>query len=160
MLRALSLILAVVGLLPSAVIAQEILILGKWGALYSIDPKDGVGTLVGYTGEHTYIWNGLAMNSQGELFAATGNYVAGFAIYEIDPATGQATFVVQSDLFGLNSMAFDSNDNLYVSNDRYFPASGSPFDLCTLDLATRWIGNGCQSTLQRSLVLNNIHLFQ
>jgi len=147
-------------LLPSAVIAQEILILGKWGALYSIDPKDGVGTLVGYTGEHTYIWNGLAMNSQGELFAATGNYVAGFAIYEIDPATGQATFVVQSDLFGLNSMAFDSNDNLYVSNDRYFPASGSPFDLCTLDLATRWIGNGCQSTLQRSLVLNNIHLFQ
>ncbi len=132
----LTLFLALTGFLSSTANAQEILILGKWGDLYSIDPKNGIGSLVGYTGEHTYLWNGLAVDSQGRLFAATGDDWVGFSIYEIDPNTGLGTFVVQTDLFGLNSMAFDSNDKLYVSNDRYFPASGSPFDLYTMDLAT------------------------
>jgi hypothetical protein len=115
---------------------QDILILGLNGDLNSVNPNSGQITYIGSTGAHTYFWSAMAQDSQGRLFASTGDWIVGYSIYEIDPQTGLGTFVVQTTLFGIGCMAFDSNDVLYVGNDRTFPLSTSPYDLYTLDLAT------------------------
>lgn len=78
----------------------------------------------------------MAMDSQGRLYGAYGRHFAPYAIYEIDPQTGQATFVVQTNFIGIRAMAFDSADVLYISNERDAPFGLSPTDLHTLDLGT------------------------
>ena len=76
------------------------------------------------------------MDSQGRIYGAYGRYFAPYAIYEINPQTGLATFVVQTNFIGIRAMAFDDNDVLYISNERDAPLSLSPTDLHTLDLNT------------------------
>lgn len=115
---------------------QEILILGLNGDLRSVDPDTGQVTYIGSTGFHTHFWSAMTQDSQGKLYASTGDWIVGYSIYEIDPQTGLGTFVVQTNLFGIGCMAFDSGDVLYVGNDRTFPQSGSPYDLHTLNLGT------------------------
>ncbi|MBC8405659.1 MAG: hypothetical protein H8E15_10555 [Planctomycetes bacterium] len=114
--------------------AQEIFILGANGDLHSIDPSTGQGTYIGSTGHHTYLWNGLAQNSQGQLFASTGDWMVGYSIFEIDPLTGAGTFVTDTNFTGLGSIAFGPGDELYVGHDPKFPASGGIYDLYTLDI--------------------------
>ncbi|NQU47796.1 MAG: hypothetical protein HQ519_04050 [Planctomycetes bacterium] len=116
--------------------AQEVFILGANGDLHSIDPTSGQSTYIGSTGQHTELWNGLAQNSLGQLFAATGDWQPGYSIYEIDPNTGAGTFVTDTNFTGLGSMAFGPGDVLYIGHDPKFPASGGIYDLYTLDLST------------------------
>ncbi|NQU49143.1 MAG: hypothetical protein HQ519_10890, partial [Planctomycetes bacterium] len=123
-------------LLTPVAAAQEIFIMGGGGDLHSIDPKTGQTTLIGFTGHHNYIWNTLAQNSQGQLFASTGDWMVGYSIFEIDPLTGVGTFVLATSLTGIGCMAFGPGDVLYIGNDPKFPAGGGIYDLYTLDLAS------------------------
>ncbi len=116
--------------------AQEIKILDLGGNLYSIDIKNAEMQLIGSTGLQTNIWNAMAMDSQGKMYAAYGNFFTPYEIYEIDPDTGLATFVVQTNFIGIRGMAFGPGDVLYLTNERDAPLSLSPVDLHTLDLAT------------------------
>ena len=120
----------------SAAPAQEILGIDVGGGVYSIDPKTGATTQVGGTGVHQYLWHSLARDSQGRLFSAHGRFDHPYAIYEIDPATGRATFVSQTALIGLNSLAFGPGDVLYATNIRLAPRTMGPIDLHEIDLAT------------------------
>jgi len=129
-------ILASTVLMASSAMAQEIKLLGLGGDLWSVDPRNGDLSFIGLTGLNTYLWNSMAMDNQGHLYGAYGRFDFPYAIYEIDPQTAQATFVVQTNFIGIRAMAFDDNDVLYISNDRDAPASFSPTDIHTLDLAT------------------------
>lgn len=55
---------------------------------------------------------------------------------EIDPNTGQATFVLQTSFIGIGGMAFGPGDELYLINARDAPFIFSPIELHTLDLST------------------------
>lgn len=116
--------------------AQEVKTLGLGGDLWSVNPRNGQASFVGLTGFHTHFWNSFAMDSQGRLFGAYGRYFAPYAIYEIDPHTGAASFVVQTNFIGIRAMAFDDQDVLFVGNERDAPLSLSPTDIHTLDLGT------------------------
>jgi sugar lactone lactonase YvrE len=87
------------------------------GRLISIDINTGAGTLIGDTGLGAV--PALAINSQGEMFAAedlTGN------LYRIDAATGESEFLSSTGLFALQALAFDNDDVLYGA-DFSFPLS-------------------------------------
>jgi hypothetical protein len=122
--------------LSSASSAQEILILGGGGDLHSVDLNSGEATFIGASGLTPHFWSGMAINSSGQIFASYGRYFSEYEIYEINPTNGQATFVSQTNLFGLSAMAFDSNDVLYGLNDRTAPLGTRPMDLYTIDLQT------------------------
>jgi hypothetical protein len=133
--------------------AQEILALDTGGHLYSVDPSSGVATYIGATGIHTYEWTGLAQNSRGELFAASGDWIANFSIYQLDPATGQATFASLTGLSGISCMAFDSNDKLFVGHDPAWPGGGGIFELYEVDLAS-----GAESLVGSTGIVNLLAL--
>lgn len=114
-----------------------------------MDPNTGIHTFIGDTGNHTYFWGPMAQDSQGRLFAATGNDWVGYSIYEISPQTGFATFVVQTNLFGIGCMAFGPGDVLYIGNDPTFPLAGGIYDLYTLNL-----GSGLETLLGSTGVTN------
>ncbi len=116
--------------------AQEIKILDVVGNLYSMDVKTAETQFIGSSGLQTHLWSAMAMNSQGKMYGAYGRYFAPYQIYEIDPNTGQATFVVQTNLIGIGGMAFGPNDQLYVINARDAPWIYSPIELHILDLVT------------------------
>jgi len=116
--------------------AQEILILGGGGDLHSVDINSGDATFLGAAGLTPHFWSGMAMNSSGQIFASYGRYFSEYEIYEINPTNGQATFVSQTNLFGLAALAFDDNDVLYGLNDRTAPQGTRPMDLYTIDLQT------------------------
>ncbi len=50
--------------------------------------------------------------------------------------SGQATFVVDTGLFGVSSLAIGPNDTFYLINDPVFPGIGGLVDLYTIDLST------------------------
>lgn len=127
-----------VGLLSLASVGfgQEIFMIEKGGSLASLDPSNGQVSIVGSTGIHGLLWDGLAIDSQGRIFAAYGDWIAKYGIYEIDPNTGRATFVAQTSLGGIRSLAFDSNDTLYAIDARNAPLIDTPYDLHTVDLST------------------------
>ena len=128
--------LAAVFALSCPAFSQEALILGTGGDFHSLDLKTGTTSFIGMTGHHSYYWNGLAMNSQGKIFSATGDWIAGFSIYEIEPSTGQGTFVLNSGFSEIGAMAFGPGDTLYLSHDPLWPAAGGIHELYTLDLST------------------------
>jgi sugar lactone lactonase YvrE len=73
--------------------------------LLRINTETGAGTLIGETQMPL-----LAINSSGEIFGKGFDH----RIYQIDALTGGKRFVVDPGLTGINSMAFDKNDLLYV----------------------------------------------
>lgn len=115
---------------------QEALMLGTNGDLWTMAPNSGQMTYFGDTGVHYAFWSAMAMDSQGRLYAATGRYFVPYAIYELNPQTGAASFIAQTTLLGVSGMAFDANDVLYVANDRTAPQSARPMDLYTVNLTT------------------------
>lgn len=114
--------------------AQELIALDAGGGLYSVDPKAGTTTFIGSSGMTQYLWTGLAKDGQGRLFACYGYYSFPYAVYEIDPGTGQARFVMQTQLNGISGMAFDAQGVLYVTHDTTAPSSPHPYDLFAIDL--------------------------
>ncbi|MBC8403975.1 MAG: hypothetical protein H8E15_02020 [Planctomycetes bacterium] len=140
-------------MLADEVRSQEILSLGIGGDLWSIDPGNGQASLIGWTGHHTHLWNGLAQGSQGRLFAATGDWIVGFSIYEIDPQTGAGTFVVQTNLTEIGCMAFAPDDTLFIGHDPNWPTGGGIYELYTLDL-----NNGTESLVGSTEIVNLLAL--
>ena len=122
----------------SSTAAQEIIAQEAFsGALYSIEPLSGEGSLIGTPSPGAgREWNTLAFDSQGQLYTGNGDDLHGWDIYEIDPDTAQTIFITHVDINGFVCMAFDDNDTLYFINKRLFPLGLSPHDLYTLDLAT------------------------
>lgn len=116
--------------------AQEILMIEKGGNVASLSPTTGQVSIIGVTGIHGLLWDGLAVNSQGRIFAAYGDWVAKYGIYEINPITGQATFVAQTNLKGIRGLAFGPGDILYATNHRDAPLIDTPDDLHVVDLLT------------------------
>ena len=108
--------------------------MGSNGDLHSIDPQTGNSTLRGFTGYHAHLWSGLSQDSTGRLFAATGDWIAGFSIYEIDPITGAGTFAAQTNFTEIGCMAFAPDNTLYIGHDPNWPSGGGIYDLYTLDL--------------------------
>jgi len=122
--------------ISTAISAQELKVLDLGGNLFSIDAKTAELQFIGSAGLLPHFWNAMAMDSQGKMYGAYGRYFAPYAIYEIDPNTGQATFVVQTSFIGIRGMAFGPGDVLYLTNERDAPLIASPVDLHTLDLST------------------------
>ncbi len=94
------------------------------GRILTIEPATGAGTLVGATGLTAA--PGLAINSQGEIFATDATDNTG--LYRIDATTGIALFVANTGLLFVDAIAFGSNDLLYGIN--------SNNDLYIIDAAT------------------------
>ncbi len=136
MSRFLCLFLASMLAIPSASPAQEFLGLDAGGGLFKIEPRSGATFLIGSTGLVQNIWTGLANDRQGRFFACYGYWNSPYAIYEINPNTGQATFVVQTTLNGISAMAFNSGEVLYVTHDTTAPSLPHLYDLYTIDLLT------------------------
>jgi len=116
--------------------AQEILTLDIGGDMYSLDINTGEPNFIGNPGLSPHFWSAMAIDNQGRVFASYGRYFSAFEIYELNPNTGQATFVSQTPLFGISALAFDDNNQLFALNDRTAPASGSPMDFYQIDLQT------------------------
>lgn len=106
------------------------------GDVYRVDAKTGLVSYVGYTGLDQYLWHSMAKDRQGRIFAGYGRFDVPYAIFEIDPNTGQATFVVQTNFLGLIGLAFDDQDVLYATVDLTPTLAGGPCDLYTIDLGT------------------------
>lgn len=116
--------------------AQELLGLDFGGTLRRIDARTGLTTPIGSTGVHGELWTSLAQDSAGRLFSSYGYYNTPYKIYELDPATGQATFVVQTPFVGVSGIAFGPGDVLYVIEDPSAPLGHGLDELFTVDLAT------------------------
>ena len=128
-------------LLPGSAHAQEIIGLEMDdGEIYSIDPHSGRATLIASTSidKHLWLWHALAADASGrflggyqDLFGHTGT-----EIYEIDPRTGQCTFIVKVSLATIVGLAFGPGDILYAVDDPTNGSAGGIFDLHTIDLVT------------------------
>ena len=122
----------------------------KSGNVARLDPSTGQVTSIGSTGISGRLWDGMAMDSQGRVFSAYGDWAVGYSIYEIDPQSGQATFVVQTSLGGVRGLAFGPGDILYATDHRDAPLIDSPDDLHIVDLstgATTFIGDTGSTSL-------------
>ncbi len=101
--------------------------------LGSMDPKTGAWVAIGDTGIGSYWWTGMAKDDQGTLYAVHGDLDHPFVVYEIDPATAQATFVVQTDLVGIQGVSFGPGGLFYAVAESSY---AGPDSLYTIDLQT------------------------
>jgi hypothetical protein len=83
------------------------------GRLYSIDVTTQSVTLIGNTGFDRL--GGIAFNSSGVLYGASGGSIPGSTLLTIDPNTGMATVVglISDRNIGVDGLRFDSQNNLY-----------------------------------------------
>jgi hypothetical protein len=81
------------------------------GSLLTIDVTTGAGTLIGSTGLTAA--PGLAINSSGDIYAASGFSMSGIGLNRIDAVTGGALFVGNTGQVFMDAIAFDGNDVLY-----------------------------------------------
>ncbi len=88
------------------------------GALISIDPLTGVGTLIGPTGingDNGPSVHSLAIKSTGEMYAMS--HTTSSDIYSVDASTGTGTFVANTGLRSPGDICFDAEDLLYAVDD-------------------------------------------
>ena len=90
------------------------------GSLWRVDKLTGAATPVDIFGTSLGQLTALAISPQEQFFVASSS-----SIYEIDPSTGQSTFITDTGLPSssffnfFNSLAFDpSTDNLYGIEER------------------------------------------
>jgi outer membrane protein assembly factor BamB len=100
------------------------------GRLYSIDVTTQSVTLIGNTGFDRL--GGIAFNSSGVLYGASGGSIPGSTLLTIDPNTGMATVVglISDRNIGVDGLRFDSQNNLYGAA---FDGSISTGVLVTID---------------------------
>jgi hypothetical protein len=130
-------------LLPIAVLvagptegqAQELVALDAGGGFWRIDERSGLTTSIGSTGVHGELWTSLAQDSSGRLFSSYGYWNHPFEIHEIDPLTGHASFVLQTNFIGVSAMAFGPGDVLYLTENPGGTIS-LDYELHQVDLAT------------------------
>lgn len=133
------LILAAVGYWMSGqVCAQHLLAQDTLsGEFYSVDLRKGEATLVGGTGVSLTQYTGLAADSQGTIYAVSQHsHFTHSELHEVDPATGQLTYLLDIDRRGISGIAFGPGDVLYAVVDLYYPAGTSPHHLMTIDTLT------------------------
>lgn len=104
------------------------------GDVYRVEARTGTATFVGNTGLDQYLWHSMAKDGQGRILAGYGRFDVPYGIYEIDPATGQATLVVQSDLTNIMGMALGPGDRLYAMHEPF--NHGRPSELYEVNLMT------------------------
>lgn len=134
-MRRLLLSLAITAACAQAAPAQELIGLEAGGELYRIDPRTGFTAPIGGTGVYGELWTSLAQDSSGRLFSSYGYYNHPYEIYEIDPLTGHASFVLQTNFVGVSAMAFGPGDVLYLTENPSAPGS-SDYELHQVDLIT------------------------
>lgn len=78
----------------------------------------------------------MARDGQGHLFAACGSTSLPYRIYEINSPTGAATFICQTNLYSLNSLAFGPGGILYAGVHDFLSPPDYPTKLYTLSLGT------------------------
>jgi hypothetical protein len=86
------------------------------GALISIDPATGAGTLIGPTGimgDNSPSVHALAIKSTGEIYAPSS--IPSSDLYTINASTGAATFLSHTGLFYPDAMAFNGSDILHAA---------------------------------------------
>lgn len=121
-------------LLIPALGAQDMIGVSWSGDVYTIDSATGMGGLVGWSGLSQV--NAMARRaSDGKVFVGGGLRGSKTKLYEIDPATGAATFVVTVQLGSIRGLAFGAGDVLYAINDPSAPSIGEDV-LHTIDLVT------------------------
>ncbi len=87
------------------------------GALVTINPLTGDGTLVGPTGiigDNGPSVPAIAIKSTGEICGVSSSSNSG--LYTINASTGAGTFVASTGLSLPNAMVFDSHDQLYIAD--------------------------------------------
>ena len=102
------------------------------GALISIDPTTGAGTLIGPTGimgDNGESVPAMAIKSTGEVYALSASNNS--SLYSINASIGAGSYIASTGLVSPEALAFDANDVLYaVSNNNNLytlnPATGSP----------------------------------
>jgi len=117
-------------------LAQEGRIIGLNGDFYAVNLTKGTASFLGWTGHHDHFWGAMAIDSQGRIVSSSGDWIDKFSIYELDPNSGMATFVVYIGLREIGAMAFDPSDNLYISHDPLWPMSGGMHEIHRVDLTT------------------------
>ncbi len=88
------------------------------GALITIDPLTGAGTLIGPTGiigDDGPAVRALAIKSTGEMYAMS--YTASSDLYTVNASTGAGTFVANTGLLHPGDIVFDANDVLYAVDE-------------------------------------------
>ena len=88
------------------------------GALITIDPLTGAGTLVGPTGiigEDGPAVRALAIKSTGEMYAMSNT--ASSDLYSVNASTGAGTYVANTGLLRPGDIVFDANDALYAVDE-------------------------------------------
>jgi hypothetical protein len=106
------------------------------GTIFSIDPQSADTQVLGVLGPPWNLWTAMTKDSQGRIYAANGVYSTTYGIYEINVGAATATFVCQTDLNAITSLAIGPGDVLYAIHDTTAPISGGPDDLYTINLAT------------------------
>ncbi len=87
------------------------------GALITIDPLTGGGTLIGATGivdDNGASVPAIAIRSTGEIYALSSSANAG--LYTVNASTGVGAFVGITGLSTPNAMTFDGYDQLYIAD--------------------------------------------
>lgn len=124
----------------TALPAQNLLMVDQLsGDLYSMDPKSGSTNLIRTMPWSTDIWTGLATDSSGRVVVATfptGPFTNFSELYEVEPTTGQLTYLVTVDNNGIGSLAFGPGDVLYAAINVNYPTNPEDYRLSTIDLAT------------------------
>ena len=88
------------------------------GALITIDPLTGDGTLIGPTGivgEDGPAVRALAIKSTGEMYAMSNT--SSSDLYSVNASSGAATFVANTGLLRPGDICFDANDVLYAVDE-------------------------------------------
>lgn len=84
---------------------------GERTTLFSLDLASGVATEIGELG--LLLVRGLAIDTAGVMFAATGN-----ALYYVDSVTGQTSLATRTDLSQIDQVAFAPDNTLYAMAGR------------------------------------------
>lgn len=130
---AITLLLASAPLHAQHLLAQDAL----GGEFYSVDLRSGEFTLVGGAGAFLTTYNGLAADSQGTIYSVSQNINVGWSeLHEVDPATGQLTYLFDVDSVGIGAIAFGPGDTLYGAANLSWPLGIAPSHLITINTAT------------------------
>ena len=121
-------------LLAPPVSGQDVLIIDESGLVMYVDPLTGCQT-VQYGAANTIQINAMARrNSDDRIFMAGSWSVQVPTLLSLDPNTGNlSTAQLMSGLISVRGLAFDSNDTLWVIDDR---GAGQDDELWTFDLVT------------------------
>lgn len=137
-MRILLALLLVASLTPTSTAQRLLAVDGLSGDFYSVDCRTGEYSIIGGPGYFLYVWGGLAMNSQGNIYVVGSNLQQSHIseIYEVNPNTGQLSLISTVLHGGISSLAFGPGDTLYATVDIDYPSNPHRYELYSIDLTT------------------------